>query len=254
MKKVIYILAALLCIVGVVCGGIGAYKYFQEKNAGNEYEALKKEVEKQDTSAETTEDKQSSVEIPIDFAKLQKENSEVYAWIKVDGTSIDYPILQSEEDNAYYLSHTIEGKESPEGAIFTENYNTKTFEDPNTLIYGHDMKNGSMFRTLHNFMDRDFFDKNRDVTIYMPDKILHYKVFAAYLTDNSHILLSHDFSNKQVFQNYIDNIFAMRSMDAFVDTSMEVTSDDKIITMSTCYAGQSERRYLVQAVLVSIEN
>ena len=252
MKKLIRRLAVILCVIAVGCAGVGIYKYFQEKNAGQEYEKLKAEMEKQPSSESTTEE-QTSLEIPIDFVALQKENPEAYAWIKVDGTNIDYPILQSETDNAYYLTHTIENKESPEGAIFTENYNTKTFEDTNTVIYGHNMKNGSMFRTLHNYMDKDFFNKNRDVTIYTPDEVLHYKIFAAYLSDARHILKSYDFSNKQIYQNYIDTIFSMRSMDAFVDTSMKVTNDDKIITMSTCYAGLSDRRYLVQAVLVSIE-
>ena len=251
MKKKKFLVVALLCFAAFVCSGVGVYKYLKEHNAGQEYEKIKEEV-KQPVSEVTTE-KETMFKSPIDFKKLQKKNPEVYAWIKVEGTNVDYPILQSETDNAYYLTHTIEKKESPEGAIFTENYNTKTFEDPNTLIYGHNMKNGSMFRTLHDYMDRDFFEKNRDVTIYMPAKTLHYKIFAAYLSDARHILKSYDFNDKAVYQNYIDNIFTMKSMDSFVDTSMEVTSDDKIITMSTCYAGLSDRRYLVQAVLVSIE-
>ena len=145
------------------------------------------------------------------------------------------------------------GESLAAGAIFTENYNTKTFEDPNTVIYGHDMKNGSMFQSLHRYMDRSFFDANRDVTIYLPDKILHYKIFAAYLYDNRHLLMSFDFWNKEEYQQYLNNIFSMRDMNSFVDTSMEVTNEDKIITLSTCYAGISSQRYLVQAVLVSID-
>ena len=70
---------------------------------------------------------------------------------RIPGTSIDYPILQSQTDNTYYLNHALDGSEQPEGAIFTENYNTRTFEDPNTVIYGHDMKNGSMLQNSHNY-------------------------------------------------------------------------------------------------------
>ena len=168
MKKKKVLLIALLCLAAFVCSTVGVYKYLKEHNAGQEYEKIKEEV-KQPVSEVTTA-KETTFKSPINFKKLQKKNPEVYAWIKVEGTNVDYPILQSETDNAYYLTHTIEKKESPEGAIFTENYNTKTFEDPNTLIYGHNMKNGSMFQTLHDYMDRDFFDKNRDVTIYMPDQ------------------------------------------------------------------------------------
>ena len=102
-------------------------------------------------------------------------------------------------------------------------------------------------------MDRSFFDANRTVIIYLPDQILHYKIFAAYLYDNRHILMSFDFSDKKVYKNYLEEIFSMRDMNSFVDTSMKVDNEDKMITMSTCYAGDSSHRYLVQAVLESVE-
>lgn len=261
MKK--FRTAGVICLIlALILGGIAAYKYLEEKNAGKEYEEIREEVvqeqeepqtEETETSEETTQGTEPTVEIPIDFQSLQAQNSDVYAWIQVPGTEVDYPILQSPDDNGYYLDHDINKEEKAEGAIFAENYNTKTFEDPNTVIYGHDMKNGTMFQSLHRYMDRSFFDANRDVTIYLPDKILHYKIFAAYLYDNRHLLMSFDFWNKEEYQQYLNNIFSMRDMNSFVDTSMEVTNEDKIITLSTCYAGISTQRYLVQAVLVSIE-
>lgn len=247
---------ALICLgLGLTCGAIGIYKYIEEKNAGKEYEKLQQEVVKEEPKPveEPEPEPVSKVEIPIDFAALQQQNPDVYAWIQVPGTEVDYPILQSSNDNTYYLNHTIDGEEKKEGAIFTENYNTKTFEDPNTVIYGHDMKNGSMFQSIHKYMDRSFFDNNRDIVIYMPDQILRYKIFAAYLTDNRHLLMNYNFWSKDEYQQYLNSIFSMRDMNAFIDTSTEVTTEDKIITLSTCYAGISTQRYLVQAVLVSIE-
>ena len=263
MKKKYLAAAMIFGAAALICGGIGVYKYFQEKNAGTEYDEIRKEVvqqaeeetpeEEPTVQQEMEEPAETTVEIPIDFTALKEQNPDVYAWIQVPGTAVDYPILQSPTDNAYYLTHTIDGEEKTEDAIFTENYNTKTFEDPNTVIYGHDMKNGSMFQSLHNYMDRSFFDANREVLIYLPDQIRHYKIFAAYLYDSRHILQSFDFGNKEIYQKYLENILSMRDMNAFIDTSMEVTSEDKIITLSTCYAGISTQRYLVQAVLVSIE-
>lgn len=252
------VIALVLLGLGLICGAVGIMKYMEEKNAGKEYEEIKEEVSKeikeepadiQDAEEEPT----SQIDVPVDFAALQQRNPDVYAWIQIPNTAVDYPILQSSTDNAYYLNHTIDGEEKKEGAIFTENFNTKTFEDPNTVIYGHDMKNGSMFQSIHNYMDRNFFDTNRDITIYMPDQILHYKIFAAYLTDNKHLLMNYNFWNQEEYKQYLDSIFSKRDMNAFVDTSMEVTNEDKIITLSTCYAGISTQRYLVQAVLVSIE-
>ena len=233
----------IFLILAVILGGLAVRQYLEEKNAGKEYDQIREEAarepepeEEKEPEPETTETPaKEPVEIPIDFPSLQAQNPDVYAWIQVPGTEVDYPILQSPDDNGYYLDHDINKSEAAAGAIFTENYNTKTFEDPNT------------------YMDRSFFDANRDVTIYLPDKILHYKIFAAYLYDNRHLLMSFDFWNKEEYQQYLNNIFSMRDMNSFVDTSMEVTNEDKIITLSTCYAGISSQRYLVQAVLVSID-
>lgn len=259
-------MAAAICVVlAVVLAAVGIYKYMQESRAGEDYDIIRKEagrlkpttdvpLEQTDEAVPETETGEASeIVIPVDFEALQKNNPDIYAWIHIPGTSVDYPIVQRPKDNSYYLDHSVTGEKKPEGAIFTENYNTKTFEDPNTVIYGHRMTNDSMFNSLHNYTDRSFFDENRDVHIYMPDKILNYRIFAAYLYDNRHLLMSFNFWNKEDFGDYLKAIFSMRRMDAFIDTSMEVTAEDTIITLSTCYAGKHDQRYLVQAVLVSIE-
>lgn len=250
-------IAAAICIfLGLLVGAVGIYKYIEEQQAGKEYEEIQEKAKEKPVSPPPQpeeEPEKPPVEIPIDFETLQNQNPDIYAWIQIPGTAVDYPIVQSPDDNRYYLNHTVSGEQKAEGAIFTEDYNTKTFRDPNTVIYGHDMKNGSMFQSIHKYMDRSFFDTNRDITIYLPDKILHYKIFAAYLYDNRHLLLSFDFWDKEKYGEYLQEIFSMRNMNAFVDTEMEVTTEDNIITLSTCYAGISSQRYLVQAVLESIE-
>lgn len=261
MKK--YRLVSVIAVLAaILCAGVGIRHFLQEKNAGSEYEELRTEVieeepEKEEIPVEVPqeepeEEAEEDIKIPVDFDALFEQNPDVYAWIRIPGTNVDYPILQSEDDNSYYLNHTIDGIQATEGAIYTENYNSKSFEDPNTVIYGHNMKNGSMFRTLHNYEDRDFFDENREVFIYTPNSILEYKIFAAYVYDNRHLLLNFDFEDKDVYQMYLDSIFSIRDMNSYIDTSMEVGTDDRIITLSTCNAGISTQRYLVQAVLVSI--
>lgn len=189
----------------------------------------------------------------IDFESFQKRNPDVYAWIEVPGTNIDYPILQHQTDNSYYLTHTIDHEKTVAASIYTENYNAKDFEDLHTVIYGHNMKNRTMFRTLHNFEDYDFFQQNRDVIIYLPEETRYYKVFAAYTYDNRHLLFSYDWSDSDKQQDYIEDIMSMNSYGANIDKDMDVTGEDKIITLSTCVnSGDSTKRYLVQAVLVSI--
>lgn len=249
MKKQRYILGGAMILLAVICAGVGIRHFAQEKDAGKEYEELKEIVAAEPEAEEEPEEKP---EIPVDFEALKEENEDVYAWIRIPGTNVDYPILQDEEDNGYYLNHTIDGIEAIEGSIYTENYNSKDFDDPNTVIYGHNMKNGSMFRTLHNYEDRTFFDENREIFIYQPDRILEYRIFAAYVYDNRHLLLNYDLEDPVVFQQYIDDIFNTRAMNAYIDDSVEVDTDDRILTLSTCNAGIETQRYLVQAVLISI--
>ena len=250
MKKKYLAVSILIFLAAAVCAGVGIRQYLKEKNAGDGYSALRAEV---GTGVPKEKPEDSGVEIPIDFAALQERNPDVYAWITIPGTAIDYPILQSETDNTYYLTHTIDGTESPEGSIYTETYNSRDFEDPNTVIYGHDMANGSMFQNLLDYQDRSFFDENREVLIYTPDAIRHYRIFAAYLYDDRHLMQSFNFDDKEIYRQYLESVFSIREMGACIDTEQEVTDEDKIITLSTCYGNQADRRYLVQAVLISIE-
>ena len=276
MKKKIW-LAAGICLIlaGMICAVVAISRYRAEANAGKIYEDIKQEVNAltpesvtveesvqvsetlpeeimEESIEESTEEVEEPVEIPIDFASLTAQYPDIYAWIHIPGTDIDYPIVQREGDNAYYLNHTIDGKKKTEGAIFTEDYNTKDFTDPNTLIYGHNMKNGSMFRGLHKFKDRKFMEENAEVIIYMPDKILHYKIFAAYVNDNRHLLFLYDFDDPEVFESYIEDVLGRKSMSSNIDNTIEINAEDKIITLSTCN-GNDNQRYLVQAVLLSIE-
>lgn len=253
MKKTVMIAGVVIICTSIGCAGAGIYQYLQEKNAGEEYEKIREEVKKEPETEPEETPETVPVEIPIDFKTLQERNPEIYAWITIPGTAVDYPIFQSETDNSYYLTHSIDGDESPEGCIFTEDYNSKDFEDPNTVIYGHDMKNGSMFQNLLNYQDRTYFDANREVKIYTPDAIRHYRIFAAYLYDDRHLMQSFDFTDPMVHQEYLDRIFGNRDLSACIDTGEQVRADDKIITLSTCYGTQDHARYLVQAVLVSIE-
>ncbi len=201
---------------------------------------------------ETATEEQSEV-IPVKFEELQAVNPDVYAWITVPGTDIDYPILQHASDNSYYLMHNIDGSYGYPGCIYTENLNSKDFTDNNTVIYGHNMKNGSMFAQLHKFEDPDFFDANREVLIYLPEEVLHYTIFAEHIYDDRHLLYSFDFADPDVYQSYLDSVFSTRDMSANIDKDMTVTKDDQIITLVTCIGSQPNNRLLVQAVLTDRE-
>lgn len=219
-------------------------------------EAITEEVVEESTEEVAVQEASESKETeavyegcPVDFAGMWKVNPDVYAWITVPGTVIDYPILQHPSDNTYYLNYNIDGSYGYPGCIYTENMNSKEFTDNNTVIYGHNMKNGTMFAGLHKYEDASFFEQNSKVYIYTPEKELSYTIFAAYIYDDRHLLYSFNFADQAVYSTYLENIQSMRSMNANFREGIEVTAEDKIITLVTCIANQDDKRLLVQAVL-----
>ncbi|MBQ8696898.1 MAG: class B sortase [Clostridia bacterium] len=188
---------------------------------------------------------------PIDFENLWGYNTDIYAWIEVPGTPIDYPILQSDESSDYYHRRNWLGQSDVAGCIYTQYYNRKDFTDPNTVIYGHYMWNGTFFGSLHDFRDPEFFAQNRYIYIYIPGHALKYEIFAAYEYDNRHILNAYNFSSDEEFEKYLQTCLNPASMSRNVLEGVTLTSEDRIVTLSTCLAnGDSSKRYLVQGVLV----
>ena len=184
----------------------------------------------------------------IDFEKLCAENPDIYAWITIPGTEIDYPIAHCDKDNAIYLNQDMYGNKSAAGMIFTDTYNTNDFSDPMTLVYGHNMKNGSMFAGLHAFKDSQFFEENDLIKIYMGDAELDYRIFACYISKNEQILALNDFHDSLVFNRYLEGLSEIRDFSANFRQDVPVTFSDHVITLVTC-VGQDDKRLFVQAVL-----
>ena len=180
-------------------------------------------------------------------------NPDVYAWIEIPGTQVDYPILQSPTDDGYYLNHNLDGSEGYPGSIYTESVNGKEFEDFNTVIYGHNMKDGTMFGDLHEYEDSAFLEENSQVIIYTPEKKLTYQIFAAVVYDDRHIMKSFNFEAEDGRQEFLDSLNTLRDMRSYIDSDVAVTTSDRIITMSTCIGSEDNHRYLVEAVLVNEE-
>lgn len=250
-KKILFVIIALLLVIAIIIGII-IWNY----NIGR-FDAEKYKVSSGESNITVSDGDLSSVilvENPIDFDELEKQNSDIYAWITVPNTNIDYPILQSySEDDLFYMDHDINKKYYVAGSIFTQKLNHQDFSDPNTVIYGHNMKNGSMFRNLHKFKNKDFFEENEFFYIYTRGHILTYRIFSAYDYDNRHILNSFDFSDKEVYAEYIEYITNPQSI--YKNTrEVNLTTDDRIVTLSTCLANnQHNKRYLVQGVLIKDE-
>jgi len=248
IRKILYI----LCIIGAgLCIGFLAYYYVRLQENKKIYEDLQSQTETEASiSAETeektadTEESKKKLEIPVNFEELWQINPEIYAWIEIPGTSIAYPIVQSASDNSYYLNHTIEGIAGYPGSIYTEGVNAKDFQDFNTLIYGHDMEDGSMFGDLDQFRNGDYLKEHETLIIYTPEHKLTYRIFMTVTYDDRHIIGSYDFSEKEEREAYLASIGNM---------DPDVTADSKLVTLSTCIASQPTNRFLVEAVLINEE-
>lgn len=239
------ILGVILLVLAVAClGGLVYYKVSQSSK-----EDVYQKVQKTAVDEEKKQEEGPEYVSPIDFEELQKLNADIYAWIEIPGTAINYPVVQSPNDDGYYLNHTIEGQEGYPGAIYTECQNAKDFSDYNTVIYGHNMKDGSMFMGLHAYEDPQYLKEYNEVIIYTPNHQYTYRIFAAVIYNNSHILNSYDFENEEQRQLYLDSIYASRTMQSSIDDSVEVDTQSKLLTLSTCIGGQPNQRFLVEAVL-----
>ena len=241
------ILGVILLVLAVAClGGLIYYKVSQSSK-----EDVYQKVQKTAVDEEKKQEEGPEYVSPIDFEELQKLNADIYAWIEIPGTAINYPVVQSPDDDGYYLNHTIEGQEGYPGAIYTERQNAKDFSDYNTVIYGHNMKDGSMFMGLHAYEDPQYLKEYNEVIIYTPNHQYTYRIFAAVIYNNRHILNSYDFGNEEQRQLYLNSIYASRTMQSSIDDSVEVDTQSKLLTLSTCIGGQPNQRFLVEAVLTN---
>ena len=270
--------ACILCLAGaVICTAVACSGKETQSRADDEYEklaeqtnsaaAVQEPVETPSVTAEPTEAppeekdplailEEMGVPIPekeVDFADLQENtNGDIYAWIHIPDTKIDYPVLQHPTDNSYYLNHNLDGSRGYPGCIYTEDYNKKDFTDPNTVLYGHNMKNGTMFAGLHKYGDSEYLEEHPYIYIYTEEGLLAYEIFAAYQSGDEHILYAHDgFEDRKVYGKYLEEILNMRSMGSVLKEGAEVTEDSRIITLSTCISGKPDNRFLVQGVLLN---
>ena len=157
------IIVAVLLVIAVCCAGYLIWCYATAAKTKQSYDDAKKLVTENVKPSKTDSDdgEQTKPEIPVDFTALQEKNPDIYAWIKIDGTTVDYPVCQNNEDDNYYLSHTWERVEAADGAIFTQACNSKNFTDFNTVIYGHQMGEGvdTMFHTLDRYLEEGYIEK-----------------------------------------------------------------------------------------------
>ncbi len=188
----------------------------------------------------------------IDLKPFKDRCPDVYAWIEIPGTDIDYPVAYCEDAvDPFYFTHDIDGNPSDKGMIITDSLNSRDFSDPETLIYGHDPEDGTMFSELHEFRNADFFRDHDRIYIYMDDAQLVYKIYACFIGSSDHILANNDFNDPIQFMRFFDSVGEIRDLSMNVRESAKPLLGDHAIALVT-HCGDDSKRLFVHAVLEEV--
>ena len=184
----------------------------------------------------------------MDFTALRQVNPEVLGWILIPGTNINFPITQG-ADNTFYLGHSWDGSPNQYGSIFLECMNSPDLTDFNTIIYGHRMNDGSMFASLHDFAQQDYWSAHPYVYIVTGDGVYRYEIFSTYVADTDSSTYGLSFNQEQTRIDFL----RMALENSEIDTGITPATTDRIITLSTCTTWGYGSRRVVHARLRMIE-
>lgn len=249
------IITTVLLIIGVALIAFSGYKlwgiFMDYHEAEAEYSELADKYGKKPAVGMEKEDKDTQAEISwdemfsVDFEGLRRENKEVAGWIFFENEEISYPVMYS-GDNDKYLRTTLDGSNLQSGSIFIEGNNNPTFEDANTLIYGHNMKNLSMFGRLRYYREDDAYYKDHSYfQILVDGKKYRYQIFAYETVHEASELIQMYIQHNENYERYLEQVKKRSS----IHPDIEVGRDDTVITLSTCSSGDTdgEYRFLVHA-------
>ena len=249
-KKGKGIVSNLILIVALAVFAVSAYQLFK---IGKGYYDGRSEYDKiRDLAIETKDDGGDDAgnqpRYQVNFDELMALNSDTIGWIRFDPEPaiINYPIVQG-KDNQEYLHKTFSANDNSLGTIFLNVENNPNFRDQNSIIYGHRMKDGSMFRHLQDYEDRAFWEANPYFYIYTPDgqELIYHIYSMGEVLDTSDTYLT-EFNTEEEYQNFLN----MTKQVSLYDTGIEVTTSDTIVTLSTCTSASDNHRFVVRGVRV----
>ncbi|OIJ14894.1 SrtB family sortase [Anaerobacillus arseniciselenatis] len=176
------------------------------------------------------------------FHPLLEKNEDTVGWIRIDNTVVDYPVVQG-NDNEFYLNYTFNKEKNKSGALFMDFRNSIDFLDQNTIIYGHNMMDGSMFGELKKYRNESFFEEINVITFDSLYEEMEWEIFAVFLSDTSFNYIRPNFPDENAFQQFIQTV----EEKVLYSTELEITNDDHILTLSTCASDFDDARLVVMA-------
>lgn len=244
LRSLIVLSAAGIIVSGIVLAADN--KAYSEGNAA--YKMLQ-QIGPGERGSEPDQGKAKESTNPgADFAELEKINPDTVGWITADGSRIDYPVVQG-RDNEYYLDHMFDRRENKVGAIFMDWRNTSDFSDKNTILYGHHMKDGSMFAGLAGYKDQGTYDKFPEMMLFTPSGNYKIDLFAGNIIHGSADEVPLSFKTEEEFQHFI---LEVRNKSTF-KVDVQVTKADRIITLATCTYEFNNARYIVFGKLIPLD-
>ena len=238
-KSIIPWFILIICLSGVVYSGYNILKW---KINVSKNEKIKDEL----NSDIIISDKKYE----IDFSNLKNKNPDVIAYLKVNGTNIDYVVVKG-KDNSYYLNHNFNKEYNIAGWIFANYINKFDETDKNITIFGHNTKDGSMFGSLSNVLKRDW-QENKDnlkILLITEKKIYKYEVFSTYLVKTEDYYINNYFNNDKEYMDFINKIKSRSNY----DYNVEVNYRDSILTLSSCF-GDGSKRTVLHAKMINSQN
>ena len=238
MKKLLILVFAVI----FVYSGWQVYVYQSEAERSMEiYSQL-------EAYAHVSTDEKGETELPqVDFAALGDMNEDIVAWLYGEGTVLNYPVVKG-EDNSYYLSHLFDGSDNASGCLFLDSRNSSDFSDDNTIIYGHNMKNGTMFAFINQYQEQSYYDQHPSMFLLTPNGNFEVHLFAGFLEDVNGNAWQRAFQNENEKIKWLEEA---RNASTFVSDTIP-SKEDKIVTFSTCSNASEDVRYVLMGVLKDV--
>lgn len=196
---------------------------------------------------------ESADDAQIDFAALQEENPDIFAWLQIPGTSIDCPVLQSGQADDYYETHNAYGEVDTNGAAYIELANLTNMSDFNTVIHG---KTGTdengLFADLYRFANPNFFENHEYAYVYLDGNVLTYEIFAAYDREDTSLIRTYDFTYFSGCKDFLDDLYGNRNMSINIREGWKSVSPyNYVITLTTKREESDDKQFVVIAVLIN---
>ena len=180
----------------------------------------------------------------VDFEALREINPDVVAWIYIEGTNINYPVVQG-EDNQYYLKRLFDGTYNGAGTIFLDYRNEKDLSDRNSVLYGHHMQNGGMFKQITEYKNQEFYDLHPVCLIMTPEGNYKIEFFAGYVIDMNSDAWKLEFESDEEFDLWLEDAVSRSTFTG----NIQPTAQDRVVTFSTCTYEYNDARYVLVGVL-----